>query len=61
MASGEGRVADHGMPLLDMELACHDARAHPMSVLDDLERVAAILGAELGEAEVVDDQDLGLG
>jgi len=32
-----------------------------MSVLDDLEQVAAILGTEFGEAEVVDDQDLGLG
>ena len=32
-----------------------------MAVLDDLEQVTTILGAELGEAEVIDDQDLGLG
>ena len=32
-----------------------------MVVLDDSEQVAAALGGELGEAEVVDEQDLGLG
>ena len=32
-----------------------------MAVLDDLEQVAPVLGAELGQPPVVDDQDLGLG
>ena len=32
-----------------------------MSVFDDLERVASVLGTEIGQAEVVVDQDVGLG
>ena len=32
-----------------------------MAVLDDLEQVAAVLGAELRHPPVVDDQDGGLG
>ena len=32
-----------------------------MSVFDDLEQVASVLGTELGQAEIVDDQDVGLG
>ena len=32
-----------------------------MAVLDDLEQVAAVLGAELRHPPVVDDQDAGLG
>lgn len=32
-----------------------------MSVFDDFEQVASVLGTELGQSEVVDDQHVGLG
>ena len=58
---GQGWVADDVMPVLDGKLAGGDGGAYAVAVLDDLEQVAAVLGAELGQPPVVDDQDLGLG
>ena len=58
---GEGRIPDDVVPVLDRELAGDHSGADAIAVFGNLEQVAAVLGAELGEAEVVDDQDLGLG
>ena len=58
---GQGRITDGVVPLLDGKLAGEHGRADAIAVLDDFEQVAAVLGGELGEAEVVDDEDLGLG
>ena len=52
---------DDVVPVLDGELAGDHSGADAIAVFGNLEQVAAVLGAELGEAEVVDDQDLGLG
>ena len=57
----EGGIPDHGMPALHGQLRGHDRGAQSMAVLDDLEQVAAVLGAELRHPPVVDDQDGGLG
>ena len=57
----EGGLPDHGMPALHGQLRGHDRGAQSMAVLDDLEQVAAVLGAELRHPPVVDDQDGGLG
>ena len=58
---GEGRIPDDVVPVLDGELAGDHSGADAIAVFGNLEQVATVLGAELGEAEVVDDQDLGLG
>ena len=58
---GEGRIPDDVVPVLDRELAGDHSGADAIAVFGNLEQVATVLGAELGEAEVVDDQDLGLG
>ena len=47
----EGRVADDVMPLVDGELAGHDGRAHAVAVLEHLEQVEAVLGAERGQPQ----------
>ena len=54
---GEGRVPDDVVPVFDLELAGDHSGADAIAVFGNLEQVAAVLGAELGEAEVVDDQD----
>ena len=58
---GERRVADDVMPLVDGKLAGHDRRAHAVAVLEDLEQVVAVLGAERSQRPIVHHQDLGLG
>ena len=58
---GEGRVAEVVVPFLDRQLAGDDGGAPAVAVLDDLEQVAAVLGAQRCEAPVVEDQDVGLG
>ena len=57
----EDGVGDGIVPLLDRKLTGEHRGADAIAVLDDFEQVAAVLGGELGEAEVVDDEDLGLG
>ena len=52
----EGGVADELMPLGDRKLARHDRRASAVSVVEELEEVAAIVRREGIEPEIVDEQ-----
>ena len=55
---GDGGIGDHLMPALDRELAGHDGAAASMSIVDDLEEVAALIRCQVGEAPVIEDQQL---
>ena len=48
---GEGRVADDVMPGVDGQLAGDDGGGAAVSVLEDLEQVAAFVRGEGGEAQ----------
>ncbi len=43
---GQGGIADDLVPALDRQLAGDQQRAGVVAVLDDLEQIAALLGAE---------------
>lgn len=58
---GQGRIPDHGMLLFDREPAGDDGRASRISAFDALDQITSVTGAELGQVEVVDYQDAGLG
>ena len=51
---GEGRIPDDVVPVLDRELTGDHSGSDAIAVFGNLEQVAAVLGTELGEAEVVD-------
>jgi len=55
---GERRVADHAMPAVDRKLTGDQGGAAPVAVLDDLEQVVTLLGAERLETPVVEDEEL---
>ena len=58
---GEGGVAEAVVPFLDRELAGDQGGPGGVSVLEEFEQVAAMVGIELGEAEVVEDEEVELG
>ena len=55
---GERRVADDVVPALDGDLAGDDRGCAPMAIFDDLEQIAALGGAEDGQAPVVENEQL---
>jgi len=57
---GDGRIRDVVVPGLDGQLTGHDCRAGAVSVLEDLEHVAALLLAKRREAPVVEHEDVDL-
>jgi hypothetical protein len=44
---GEGRIADHVVPVIDGHLACGDGGARLITILNDLQKFTALLVAEL--------------
>ena len=52
---GEGGVAEPIVPFLDRELIGDQGGTGGVSVLEEFEQVAAMVGVELREAEVVED------
>ena len=43
---GDGGIGDDLVPVLDRQLAGDDGRAAIMSIVDDLEEVAALIGGQ---------------
>lgn len=58
---GEGRIADHVVPVIDGHLACDDSGSFLIAVLDDLEEITALLVAKLLRPPVVEDEQVGSG
>jgi hypothetical protein len=58
---GECGVSDHRMPVFEWELAGEEGGASAVAVFEDLEEVAALGVGEGGEAEVIEDEELGPG
>ena len=58
---GEGGVADDFMPLFDWQLRGDEGRTQAMSVVEDVEQVAALLGIECREPPVIEDEEVGFG
>ena len=54
----DGRVPDHLVPVLDRQLAGDDGGASPVPVVDDLEKVAALLAGQRRQSPIVEDQQL---
>jgi hypothetical protein len=55
---GIGRIADHGVPALDRELAGDDGGSSSVTFLEDLEQVVTGLCVERLEAPVIENQQL---
>ena len=55
---GEGRIADHLVPLLDRDLAGDEGRAAAVAVLEDLQEVDALGLGEDRQAPVVEDKQI---
>jgi hypothetical protein len=51
---GIGRVADHGMPFVDRDLAGEDGRAAAVAVLEDLVEIVAGAGLERLKAPIIE-------
>ena len=60
-AVGDGRIGDHFMPVLDVDLAGHDRRAASLPVVEDLQEIAALIRRQMAEAPVGDDEQLRAG
>ena len=58
---GEGGVAEEVVPFLERELTGHQGGTGGVAVLEELEQVATMVGVELGEAEVVEGDEVELG
>ena len=58
---GEGGVAEQFMPLGQGELAGDESGARGVSVFEEFEEVASVVGVELGDSEVVEDEEVGFG
>jgi len=53
---GVSRIADHGMPFVDRDLAGENGRAAAVALLEDLVEIVAGAGVERFEAPIVEDQ-----
>src|ERR1700736_1599272 len=58
---GKRRIADDLVPALDWKLAGNDNRADVVSILDNLQEVAALLGIELLRSPVVENEKIDTG
>jgi hypothetical protein len=58
---GHGRVGDHLVPVFDVDLTGHDRAAAPLSVIEDLQHVAALLRRHVRQPPVIQDQKLTAG
>src|SRR6476620_11326970 len=58
---GEGRIAYDLVPGIERQLAGDQRRAGAITVLDDLHEVAPLVGGEPVWAQVIKDQQIGLG
>ena len=52
---GDGWVGDHFVPVLYIYLAGHDGAAASVPIIEDLQKVAALIGRHIGEPPVVKD------
>ena len=48
---GDGRVGDHLVPVLDVDLAGDDGRAASVPVVEDLQEIAALIRRQIGEPQ----------
>ena len=55
-----GGVSDVFMPVLDRQLGSYDGGSDAVSVLDDLQEVSTLRCTHGGQAQIIDDQDVGL-
>ena len=55
---GAGGFTDQVVPAVDRDLAGDDGGTSAVTLLDDLEKVAALLGAEGLEAPIVENEEL---
>ena len=54
-----GGIGDDFVPLLDRIVAGNEGRAIAAAVVDDLEEIAVLTGADGGDAQIVDDEHAG--
>ena len=54
----ESVLADEGMPVFGIKLACDDCGAHRVAVFEDLAEIAALGGLKRSGAKVIDDEDV---
>ena len=50
---GDGWIGDHLVPMLHIDLAGYDRAAASVPILEDLQKVAALIGRRVGEPPVV--------
>ena len=55
---GNGGIGDHLVPVIDGDLAGDDGGAALMAVVDDLEKIAALVASERSEAPIIKNQEL---
>ena len=55
------RIADVVMPVLDWQLARHDAGSSPDAIVDQLEQIVALPRPDRCNGKIVDDQDVDFG
>ena len=58
---GEGGIAERVVPVLDRELTGDQGGPGSVAVLEEFEEVAAVVGVELGESEVIEHDEVELG
>jgi hypothetical protein len=58
---GNGRVSHHFVPVLYIDLTGQDRAAAPLSVIEDLQEVAALFRCHIGKPPVIVDQQLRAG
>ena len=58
---GEGGIADRIVPVIERELAGDEGRVQRVTVFEDLEQVTSMLVGDGAGAEVVEDEQVGLG
>lgn len=58
---GDGAIAQVGVPLIERQLAGDQGGSPVVPIIEDLEQIAHRLIGERGDAEVIEDQQIGLG
>ena len=58
---GDGRIGDHLVPVFDVDLTGHDGAAAALPVIEDLQQIPALVRRHVGQAPVVEDQQLAAG
>ena len=56
---GDRRHPDHLVPAIDRDLACDDERTCVVTVFDDFQEVARLVGVERLRPPIIEDQELG--